>query len=177
MRAVLGLILFFLLVIPVITSDSFSVELGGSSREADSKVTDNSIAKVDPKITEWQNSANLSQFAIDNNIPYENGKIAIYIYLDNSNSIPNIPSQIEITGSDQNIVVAKVSSEEINQLAQLDFVQKITLPVLVEPPTIPSTIPNDTDYSTILIIGVIIGIIVIVSLVIKFGVQRRKVYS
>ncbi len=177
MQAVLGLILFFLLVIPVITSDSFSVELGGSSREADSRVTDSNITEVDPKIIEWQNSSNPSQFAKNNNISFNNDKIAVFIYLDDSNSISNIPLQIEITGSDQNIVVAKVSSEEINQLAQLDFVQKITLPVLVEPPTIPSTIPNDTDYSTILIIGVIIGIIVIVSLVIKFGVQRRKVYS
>jgi len=161
--------LFLLLIItPFIISDSFSVELGGSSsREGESGTTESNITKIDPKIIEWQNAPNPRQYALDNNLSSDNDKIAIFIYLDDSNSISNIPSQIEITGSDQNVVVAIVSSEEINQLAQLDFVQKITLPKLVKPHSIPSVTTNVVDYSIILILGAIFGIIIVIILIIK----------
>jgi len=92
--------------------------------------TRSEATKVDPIILEWQSSSNPEAFARTNNLSFSDDKIAVYIYLDNADSISNIPSEIDVISSDDNIVVAFVSSQQIEQLAQMVFVERITPPIL-----------------------------------------------
>jgi len=92
--------------------------------------TRSEATKVDPLILEWQSSSNPEAFARINNLSFSDDKIAAYIYLDNADSISNIPSEIDVISSDDNIVVAFVSSQQIEQLAQMVFVERIAPPIL-----------------------------------------------
>ncbi len=92
--------------------------------------TRSEATKVDHLILEWQSSSNPEAFARTNNLSFSDDKIAVYIYLDNADSISNIPSEIDVISSDDNIVVAFVSSQQIEQLAQMVFVERITPPIL-----------------------------------------------
>jgi len=92
--------------------------------------TRSEATKVDPIILEWQSSSNPEAFARTNNLSFSDDKIAVYIYLDNADSISNISSEIDVISSDDNIVVAFVSSQQIEQLTQMVFVERIAPPIL-----------------------------------------------
>jgi len=50
-------------------------------------------------------------------------KTPVYIYLDSSESITNLPSNIEILAKDGKIAAAKLTLNEMNDLSQLDSVE------------------------------------------------------
>jgi len=61
-------------------------------------------------------------------ISYDENKIQVHIYLDDSNSLANIPPNIIISAAEGRIAAAKLSIDEMNQLSLLDSVIRIGIP-------------------------------------------------
>jgi len=59
---------------------------------------------------------------------FQNDKTPVYIYLKNKNLVSSLSNNIKITGSDDNIAVARLSLNEINALAQNDSVISLGMP-------------------------------------------------
>ena len=130
------------------------------------------LEKIHKQIIEWKSSSNPEVYARNNNLIFSDNKIQVYIYLDSTKSIVNIPQDIDVIGSDENIAVAFVSSEQINQLAQLDFVEQISPPILATISPIPiSQEDNENENSTLIGIGVVIAIVIIVGVIYS---KKRK---
>jgi len=130
--------------------------------------------KINSVILEWMSSSNLKSFAEDNSLIFSDNKIQVYVYLDSANSIANIPQNIDVIGSDDNIVVAFVNSEQINQLAQLDFVEQISPPIRATIPPIPISQEGD-EIENYALIG--IGIVIIVAIIVGgvYSMKRKEV--
>jgi len=60
------------------------------------------------------------------------GKTPVYIYLDSPESISNLPSNIEILTKDGKIAAAKLTLNEMNELSQLESVERIGIPHMAE---------------------------------------------
>lgn len=76
------------------------------------------------------------------------GRVKIYIYLDSPEMKEKLPPEITITGFDGKIVGALVSSDNLDTLDKLEFVQKVTVPVLAQTPPIPKIENQEADVST-----------------------------
>jgi len=137
----------------------------------ETKAEPKSSEKISPKLSQWQQATNPQAFARDNDIQFYDGKIRVYIYLINSESISNLPNDIDVVTSSDQIVVANVNSQQITNLAQLDFVHRIDLPVTgsIDPPE-PNTInpefvetnsADDAFYYLIIPVVLIIGAIIV----------------
>ena len=136
-------------------------------------IPDDYSVKISESIQEWQSSSDPTSFATENNLEYSDGKIRVYIYLDSYESVTNLPNDIDFLVSSDNIVVAFLDSQEINQITKLDFVQRIELPVsgTFGPPQIADTESIDEIFLysiTAIIIAAVVSGIVVVS-------RRRKI--
>jgi len=142
-------------------NDSFA------QREPTEIISKTDDPKIDSTILEWMTSSNPSSFAAENDLVFSNNKIQVYVFLDTSESISNIPQDIDVLASDDNIVVVLVSSDQINQLSQLEFVEKISPPIKARYPPIPiiqESTENDRLCWIILGIGLGISVVLIVSI-------------
>ena len=134
-----------------------------------------SDSKIHPILIQWKLSDNPNEFANENNLSNIENKIGVYIYLDTVESKSKIPQDIIITAFDEKIIVAFVSSEQLDKLAELDFVERITPPDFARNPPIPqievpeTQIPEKTSY--IYLVWIVIGIIIIL-IITKF--KKRK---
>ena len=125
-----------------------------------------SNSKIHSILIQWQLSENPNEFAKENNLSYTENKIGVYIYLENAKSRSKIPLEITITASDEKILVAFVSSKQLDKLDNLNFVKRITPPDLARTSTIPQVeipesqtlVENLYDY---LVWIVIVGIVII----------------
>ena len=95
----------------------------------DESIIKTNSEKISPILSQWQQAANPQVFAQNNNIQLNDGKIKVYIYLINSESISNLPIDIDVIKSSGQIVSANINSQQITNLAQLDFVHRIDLPI------------------------------------------------
>jgi len=133
-------------------------------------------SKIHQTLIGWQTSSDPATFATANNLSFSNNKIKVYVYLDSAESISNIPQDIDVVDSNGNIAVALVSSEQIDQLSLLDFVEKIEPPILVQNPPLP--IPKSDEViegsmSNEIVIGV--GIVIVIAIGVGvFSLRRRK---
>ncbi len=135
-----------------------------------------SNSKIHPLLIQWQLSLTPNEFAKENNLSYNENKIGVYIYLDNFDSLSKIPSEIEVTASDEKIIVAFVSSEQLDTLEELDFVERVTPPDFARTPPIPqveipetqTTEENPYDYLVWVVVG---GIVIIAAGIFK---KRKK---
>ncbi len=127
--------------------------------------------KIHPTIANWQSSSDPESFAKNNDLSASEDMIAVYIHLDSEESISSLPQDINVVSSDENIAVAFVSSSQIDQLAQLDFVERIALPPIGRNPPIPS-LDDSGDIETIS--AIIIGVAIAIGIGI-FSVKRRRV--
>ena len=133
-----------------------------------------SNSKIHSILIQWQLSENPNEFAKENNLSFTENKIQVYIYLKNTDSRSKIPHEITVTAFDEKILVAFVSSEQLDKLEELDFIERITPPDLARTPPIPQVkIPesqtkeeNQYDYLLWLVIG---GIVVI-----TVGIFRKR---
>ncbi len=175
---VLAIFLFFLLFIQTvgtIYAQNIESNLENSSTPIE-QFRSPSSSKIHPLLVQWQVSENPNEFAKENNLSYTENKIGVYIYLDNPDSLSKIPSEIEVTANDEKIVVAFVSSKQLDKLDELDFVERITPPDFARTPPIPqvelpeSQTPKENQYDYFL--WIIIGGIVIIS--IGIFQKRRK---
>ena len=82
----------------------------------------NSTSKIHPVLIQWQISENPNEFAKENNLSYDENKVGVYIYLESAESRSKIPPEINVTAFDDKIVVAFVSSEQLEKLEELVFV-------------------------------------------------------
>jgi len=175
-----GLAIFLLFLL-------FMQNLGGIQAENTESNSKNSSAlneefrssyssKIHPILIKWQASENPNEFAKENNLLYTENKIGVYIYLESLESRSKIPDDITITAFDEKILVAFVSSEQLDNLEELDFIERITPPDLARIPPIPKVIipesqtPEEKTYDYVLwpIIG---GIIIITIVIFK---KRKK---
>jgi len=128
-RTRIGIFIFLLLVL----TSSYYVNEGFSERtnstKSDSGFKSPERSKIHPIITEWKSSTQPQVFASENNLQYSDGKIRVYLYLDDAESVSKLPTDIDLQSSSDNIVAAYVDGRQITQLSQLDFVQRIEPPV------------------------------------------------
>lgn len=168
---IFSLLIFGQNQLSVQTSEEESDIDSQTSLQRDPELTEEyASSKVDPLIAKWQSSSNPEEFAQKNNLSFSDDKIVVYVYLDSEESISKLPPHIEIRTSNENIVVVKVNSNQINELAQMDVVERIT------PPIYPRTLSDSTEevdtqeYGTIIVI--IIAAILIISIVLIFKIQK-----
>ncbi len=134
-----------------------------------------SSSKIHSILIKWQTSENPNEFAKENNLLYKENKIGVYIYLESAESLSKIPKEITITAFDEKIVAAFVSSEQLDNLEELDFIKRITPPDLARTTIPQEEIPqsqtigeNEYDYLLWLVLG---GIVIIAIGIFK---KRKK---
>jgi len=138
------------------------------------KFRSSSNSKIHSILIQWQLSENPNEFAKENNLSYTENKIGVYIYLESVESRSKIPNEITIAASDEKILVAFVSSEQLDKLEELDFIQRITPPDLARTHPIPQVeIPqsqtleeNRNDY----LLWIVFGGITIIAI----GIFRKR---
>jgi len=173
------LLLFFLLFLLIQNSNSILAENIDSENSSASikELKSTSESKIHPILIQWQTSENPNEFAKENNLSYKDNKIKVYIYLESAELRSKIPPEITIAAFDQKIAVAFVSSEQLDKLDDLDFVERITLPDLARTPPIPqieqpeTQIPEKNLYDYL--VWIIIGGIVIFTIIAIFK-KRQK---
>jgi hypothetical protein len=141
-------------------------------------------SKIQPILIQWQQAENQNDFAKNNNLPLVGEKVKIYIYLDSQEMKEKLPPEITVIGFDGNIVGALVSSDNLDTLGQLDFVQRITVPVSAQTPPVPQienqepSLSNDDEFDYlkwVLILGVFIFLsIVIIKKSTTFKTKPKK---
>ena len=135
-----------------------------------------SSSKIHSILIKWQTSENPNEFAKENNLLYNENKIGVYIYLESAESLSKIPKEITISAFDEKIIAAFVSSEQLDKLEELDFIERVTPPDLARTPPIPqvkipesqTTGENQYDYLLWLVLG---GIVIIAIGIFK---KRKK---
>jgi len=133
-----------------------------------------SSSKIHSILIKWQTSENPNEFAKENNLSYKENKIGVYIYLESAESLSKIPKEITITAFDEKIVAAFASSEQLDNLEELDFIERITPPDLARTSSIPQVeIPQsqtleENQYGYLLWL-VIVGIVII-----TIGIFRKR---
>ena len=182
MHILISIVLMFLMVFPITemtlgeknqtNSENYSI-----SRENTSNTTEST--KIHQTLVEWKNSNNPEEFASQFNIPHKDNKIIVYIYLENAKFTSDIPSEIEVISSSENIVRAFVTPNDLYELENLDFVKRITLPELAQTPPIPKVdVPQDQPKkqgnSNLWILIPILLIIAVIAVIIK---TRKKTDS
>ena len=141
-------------------------------------------SNLHPILIQWKLSDNRTEFAKQNNLSYDGEKIAVYIHLTSVESRLEIPKNIEITAFDQNIISAFVSADQLEQLEELNFVERITIPDFTRTPPIPklktmesATIVESKDIKTPeqnhddYLLWIVIFLIIIV---VGFGIFRKQ---
>ena len=165
-----GLAIFLLFLLFMSNLGSIQAQNAESNLENSSlpieKFRSSSSSKIHSILIQWQLSENPNEFAKENNLSYTENKIGVYIYLKNTDSRSKIPHEITVTAFDEKILVAFVSSEQLDELKDLNFVERVTPPDLARIPPIPqveitqsqTTEENEYDYLLWLVIG---GIVII----------------
>ena len=166
--------LLCLFIILFIITSFYSLNDGFSQRE-DPAISSH---KIHPIISEWQSSSEPETFAKENNLSFSANKISVYIHLDKPDSISKILMEVDIQAFDDKIVVAFVTSNQIDDLVKKDFVIQIT------PPDYARTLPiskieidenvspvQTTNYNENLIWIVIVGTILVIVIIFK---KRKK---
>ena len=133
-----------------------------------------SNSKIHPLLIQWQTSDTPNEFAKENNLSFTENKIQAYIYLDNVESLSKIPSEIVVIANDEKIIVAFLSSEQLDTLEELDFVDRVTPPDFAHTPPIPqfevpeTQIPEENQYGYL--VWIVIGGIAIITI----GIFKKR---
>jgi len=165
-----GLVIFLLFLLFIQNLGGIQAENAESNLENSptpiEEFRSSSSSKIHSILIQWQLSENPNEFAKENNLSYTENKIQVYIYLESAESRSKIPHEITVTAFDEKILVSFVSSGQLDELDNLNFVKRITPPDLARTPPIPQIeIPesqtleeNRNDYLLWLVIG---GIVII----------------
>lgn len=172
------LVLLFLLFLLIQNSNSILAENIDSenSSASNKEFASTSESKIHPILIQWQISENPNEFAKENNLSYKDNKIKVYIYLESAELRSKIPHEITIAAFDDKIAVSFVSSEQLDKLDDLDFVERVMLPDLAHTPPIPqieqpeTQIPEENRYDYL--VWIVIGGIVISTIIAIF--KKRK---
>ena len=172
------ILVFFLVLLITLNSINIQAENPESNLKNFSapieEFRSSSNSKIHSILIQWQFSENPNEFAKENQLLYTENKIGVYIHLESVESRSKIPREITVTAFDEKILAAFVSSEQLDKLEELDFIQRITPPDLARTSPIPQVeIPekqtleeNRNDYLLWLVIG---GIVII-----AIGIFRKR---
>jgi hypothetical protein len=145
------------------------------SKYAEGKYLD---SKIHPILENWQKSEDPDKFAQQNDLFHENDAIGVYIYLSSKEFQASFDFEIKIISSYDKTVFALVTSEQLDKLASLDFIEKITPPDLIRTPPIPKSPPqtqiqekNQSDYILWIVIG---GITAGITVALKYKTSKSK---
>ncbi len=173
-----GLVIFLLFLLFIQNLGGIQAETAESNLKNFSapieEFRSSSNSKIHSILIKWQTSENPDEFAKENNLSYTENKIGVYIYLKNTDSRSKIPHEITVTAFDEKILVAFVSSEQLDKLEELDFIERVTTPDLARTPPIPqvkipeSQTSEENEYDYLLWFG--IGGIVLITI----GIFRKR---
>jgi len=165
-----GLVIFLLFLLFIQNLGGIQAETAESNLKNFSapieEFRSSSNSKIHSILIKWQTSENPDEFAKENNLSYTENKIGVYIYLKNTDSRSRIPHEITVTAFDEKILVAFVSSAQLDKLEKLDFIERVTPPDLARTSSIPKAeIPQsqtleENQYGYLLWL-VIVGIVII----------------
>ena len=133
-----------------------------------------SNSKIHSTLIQWQTSEDPNEFVKENNLSFTENKIGVYIYLESVESRSKIPQEITITAFDEKILVAFVSSEQLDKLANLDFIERVTPPDLARTSSIPQAeIPQsqtleENQY------GYLLWLVIVEIVIITIGIFRKR---
>ena len=88
--------------------------------------------KIDGRILNVMTSSNPVSTANAMGLPFVENKMPVYIYLDETDSVSSLSQNITILNTQGTIAAAKLTLDEMNQLAALDSVVRISVPHLAE---------------------------------------------
>jgi len=168
----IGIFIFLVLIFGHLFVEQVLAQSADELDRAPKNITKRIEEKIHPLIIEWKTSPEPQAFASENDLQYSDGKIRVYLYLDDSESISKLPTDIDLVSSSGNIAVVYVDGRQVSQLSQLDFVQRIEPPVsgTFGPPQIADTGSIDEIFlysiTAIIILAVVLGIVF---------VSRRKI--
>jgi len=137
-------------------------------------------SKISQILLKWQTSDNPEEFAKANGLLYKDGTIQVYIHVSSEEFLSQISPEINVIASDQKIAAAYVTSEQLDMLENLEYVERVTLPDLAKTPPIPQIVNSDKpqnkeqdDYTQI---GIILAVIVAIA-IIAIVLQRKRTKS
>jgi hypothetical protein len=133
-----------------------------------------SSSKIHSILIQWQISENPNEFAKENNLLYTTNKIGVYIYLESAESRTKIPHEITVTGFDEKILVAFVSSEQLDKLEELDFIERITPPDLARTPLIPQVENPETQTREENLYDYLVWIVIAGIGIISIGIFKKR---
>jgi len=182
---------FLIFTLPVIGEEQLLVDSAYAQSDSDfedslfnprnelTKEDTSHSPKVHPLIAKWQSASNQEEFANANALAYSDGKISVYIHLDNANSISQISEKIDVRASDENIAVAFVSSNQIDQLIEMDFVERIKLPDMarmssLQNETMMAVEEEEEDGSMAIAVITVSSIIIGISIIAVFAKYRKR---
>lgn len=135
------------------------------------KQTGVTTSKIDPLIVQWQLASDPEQFAKANGLSYSEGKISVYVYLDNQSSIPKLSAAVNVSATDGNIAVVKATSDEITNLDKLDFVQRISVPDIARPLQNVTRVQQEQDNTQI---AILVPAVIAAALISWWVIRHRK---
>ncbi len=109
------------------SSDTSTIANQNNKTSFIGRLAPSEFTKIHPAITQILEHANPKAMAKIYGASIENDRLFVYVHLAD-NQIQNKPSNIEILAQDKNIIVSKLSLNQIKSLADLDSVARITLP-------------------------------------------------
>jgi hypothetical protein len=133
-----------------------------------------SSSKIHSILIKWQTSENPNEFAKDNDLSFTENKIGVYIYLESVESRSKIPQEITITAFDEKILVAFVSSAQLDKLEELDFVERVTPPDRVRIPPIPQIEIPETQTLEENQYGYLLWLVIVGIVIITIGIFRKR---
>jgi len=176
------ILIFFLLLLIVQNINTIHAENEESNSEKApiEEFGSTSGSKIHPTLVKWQTSENPDEFAEENNLSVNKNKVAVYIHLESAESRSQIPPEINVMAFDEKIALAFVSPEQLDELDNLDFVERVTPPDLVrffplpqgETPETQTLEENRYDY----LVWIAIGGIVIFT-IIAILKKRQKLHN
>ncbi len=92
--------------------------------------------KIDARILDQIGKSNLKKSGPFNINIDQSGKFWVYLNLDSNKTVPS--KTIDVTGKDNNVLVTKLTLDEINQISKSNNVKSITLPDMAVFPTVVS---------------------------------------
>jgi subtilisin family serine protease len=135
----LGVLIVIALLIGNIANESFAEPQNeNKSRFPDGKIVSleeikqkyaNFSPKINNHVLDVITNDNPSEIAKKLKMNFKDGKVTVYVYLNSSQNQKDLPKNIEVISSSDNITVSNVNLQQINQLSQLNFVQRIDIPV------------------------------------------------
>lgn len=100
----------------------------GEELMKDAKLPPTKHPKMDSIVAGFVEASNKAEYASNNSLNYESGKLQVFILLQSTNYVEHLPAGLEIERVENNIVQARLTAQEIMVLSELEYVNQIRRP-------------------------------------------------